>query len=757
MALLPDNGTRQQCQTAKCSLMGRTRHKFWYRYVSEMLGALCREKESFQQIYEGCQRSKRAMSDDLLQTLFDFYDGALFRRKYGEQLRKWDEDTELYVFLTFSSDGFEEFRTRTGNRTSWPVVFIILTLEPKHRSRATNALISAFIPGSHESSEFDSFLNPIVLDLVSLQKGIQVMCADGKMRLLKAFVFLGTFDYPGGSKPLGFMGHMALHLCRMCHKKKKHIDEINGRSVLPSSSKQIRSAAASGNREESYLKWIDGECPERRSDFETRQVWKQLDKLERSSARGSKAKLKRLQKETGILRNPVLGRLTMDFVHSIPYDPMHLLFLGWVKLLISLLCGFHPKTTSETPYAIPCAHFDALNESLRTNYSGIPACWGRGPESLEYESSFKAEDYKNFPLFYGPVLFSGLGVDRRVSKLWRLTSDIVCIARDPTPSVDDHEELESLVQMAHATFSQIFHIDASHAFCFTPNTHALLHLHDALLECGPLPNISQFLLERLVGEVGNFISSMVRPEANLFHKTQKLFCLRLLNGGLGVYGEKVAGHGAMFGRHSPVDEGCSDEHGGCTHDDDYHTLGCGTPIATGQEMQRVVSFIEQNILCRKDGLRIVECMSFDRMRVGHGDDAYDIETEANFFKRENTDEDGCRQKFWIAAVFENESVEVSRGQKAEVYNGRVKRIWRVSFKYRDVHEQLDQFRVTQIAQFEWQYGIREDRWDGTPSVKNGTGPRRGSTRHTMSTIECVTCVDRLIGVFDHRGKRFSGT
>lgn len=390
------------------------------------------------------------------------------------------------------------------------------------------------------------------------------------MRLLKAFVFLGTFDYPGGSKALGFMGHMAIHLCRMCHKTQKHVDEINGRSVLPSSSQQIRSTAANANRIERYWDWIDGECPERRSDFETRQVWKQLEKLKRSSARGSKAKLKRLPKETGILRKPVLGILSIDFVHSIPYDPMHLLFLGWVKLLISLLCGFHPKTSSETPHVIPCAHLDALNESLRTNYSRIPACWGRGPDSLEYKSSFKAEDFKNFALFYGPVLFSRQEGDRRVSRLWRLTSDIVCIASDRTPSVDDHEELESLVQMAHATFAQIFHIDAWHAFCFTPNTHALLHLHDSLRECGPLPNITQFLVDRPVGKVGNFISSMARPEANLFHKTQKLFCLRLLNGGLGVYGEKLAGLGTMFERDSNLDESGSDEDGGCSHEDVYH-------------------------------------------------------------------------------------------------------------------------------------------------------------------------------------------
>ena len=59
-------------------------------------------------------------------------------------------------------------------------------------------------------------------------------------------------------KALGFMGHMVLHLCRMCHKTQKHVDEINGRSVLLSSCEQKRSTAANANKDEVYFEWIDG-------------------------------------------------------------------------------------------------------------------------------------------------------------------------------------------------------------------------------------------------------------------------------------------------------------------------------------------------------------------------------------------------------------------------------------------------------------------------------------------------------------------
>ena len=48
-------------------------------------------------------------------------------------------------------------------------------------------------------------------------------------------------------------------------------------------------------------------------------------------------------RETGIKRRPVTGKFSLDFVQSIPYDPMHSLLLGWVKLVTTLVLGQHPK------------------------------------------------------------------------------------------------------------------------------------------------------------------------------------------------------------------------------------------------------------------------------------------------------------------------------------------------------------------------------------------------------------------------------
>lgn len=49
---------------------------------------------------------------------------------------------------------------------------------------------------------------------------------------------------------------------------------------------------------------------------------------------------------------------------------------------------------------------------------------------------------------------------------------------------------------------------------------------------GPLLNDSQFLPERVIGELGKHVHALVRPEANIFHSSHFLFALRMVSGGL---------------------------------------------------------------------------------------------------------------------------------------------------------------------------------------------------------------------------------
>lgn len=135
-----------------------------------MLCALCRESDSLEQLLDGCRRAQRAVKERNPFILFDYYDGSLFRRKHARRMRDWNEESDIIVFLTMSTDGFEIFRERRKPRTTWPLLFLGLNLAHCYRSRATNALVSAFIPGAHSPDHFDSLILEIIADLRCLER-----------------------------------------------------------------------------------------------------------------------------------------------------------------------------------------------------------------------------------------------------------------------------------------------------------------------------------------------------------------------------------------------------------------------------------------------------------------------------------------------------------------------------------------------------------------------------------------------------------
>lgn len=89
----------------------------------------------------------------------------------------------------------------------------------------------------------------------------------------------------------------------------------------------------------------------------------------------------------------------------------------------------------------------------------------------------------------------------RLTELLVATRDVLLIASDPTPAMEDIFELQRLIQKTHALFTKVFRVNEEHHPCFTPTTHAILHLLEILESCGPLLNVSQFLPERVMGEV----------------------------------------------------------------------------------------------------------------------------------------------------------------------------------------------------------------------------------------------------------------
>ena len=340
-------------------------------------------------------------------------------------------------------------------------------------------------------------------------------------------------------------------------------------------------------------RWIILECPQPRSHAEVEFIWRRLTYLKHNLRRGAKTDLQRYIKMTGIKRKPIMARLSLDFVQSVPYGPMHLLLLGWVKHIILLSSGIHPKAKL-SPLNYGSTHISHVNKSLRDGGNGITPSWGRPTLSIEHLEYFKAEDFKAFGQYYGQILFSASCFSKEMQELWIKTARVLEIVLDPTPLRRDVTALRNFVERLHEMFCDLFYQEDEQSFCFTPTTHAILHLPDMMEECGPLLNVSQFVVERFVGETGPLVKSRTKAETDMFNTHMKLFSLRLLKS-LGTDGEQPEERsdcedGSDSGTFTDFESSLCNT-GNCEYKDNGRMRGKGKVVGGKERLRECLSYV----------------------------------------------------------------------------------------------------------------------------------------------------------------------
>lgn len=749
MAATGVHARQRQCRVSGCdSVLGRSR-RYWYSLVSDQLTALCGARDSFQELMAGCRRARDAIKNPNTPYLDQYYDGETFKRLYGNDMKNWNEDSELYVFLTFSTDGFKVFEGRKQRKEAWPLAFMILNLADKHKYRAANVMKCAFIPGSHAPEYFDSFLYPIIVDIVRLEAGVDVLCADGKLRKLYVYVLFITADWPGASKVLGFSGHNALVACRFCLKISRYITEVHSTCMLPNTQDSLRQEVIGGSQP-SALEWLETECPNRRSSTETAFEW---NKIDRALRRGDRQTANEITRSKGIRRKPLISALKMDYVNSFPYDPMHQGLLGWVHHLLMLSSGLHKRCKlPNAHYSIRSERVDQISEVLNNAKSWTPSSWGRHPMGLADLNKYKAEDLKMFGIYYGFVVFRGCEIDVKVTKMWALTSKMLSIVFDPSPRKDDILSLQIVVAKLNALLRETFYAEERDSFCFTPTTHAILHLPDMLRECGPLVGVSQFTMERLVGEAGETAKSRRFPESNMFHHSQLRFALQIIDGGLSsrINYTKRMREGRYESR-SGVITGTNEE---------FHeevkvqvVFGPGVNVAGTQRLVQAKCFITDALLSVHGHcvVSISALRNLKRVTVIEHDEALHFETMSAYRLRNQRQPDGARQQFCVAAEFEMGSTGVS---DIRTYYGCVDELWDVTFQYNVVSSSSVHRTSITLARVLWDYGLRRDEY--AEAVYSNISARRNAlapvTPH--ASVEHISSLDRQISCMQSGVRRY---
>lgn len=122
---------------------------------------------------------------------------------------------------------WQEFITVNGKHTIYSVGAIYVTILnlPRHmRYKVVNTILVGIVPGPREPSlHINSFLSPLVLELLQLWEGIQctqLMDSHGSAQpvTLRAALLSVVCDIPGLAKVAGYLGHSARLGCTKCLK-----------------------------------------------------------------------------------------------------------------------------------------------------------------------------------------------------------------------------------------------------------------------------------------------------------------------------------------------------------------------------------------------------------------------------------------------------------------------------------------------------------------------------------------------------------
>ena len=356
----------------------------------------------------------------------------------------------------------------------------ILNLPRTERYKTKWTMLIGLIPGPSEPKEnINSFLKPLVNDLIELWNGIQIHCSS-TTTLIRGALIAVSCDIPAARKVCQFLGHKANKGCSRCEFEAQR---ENSRDVTSRMS---------------YFTAVD--LVPRLNDTVRLQANEFLDARNKTEA-------KEIQKKNGVRWSELLRLTYFDIVTMTMVDPMHTVFLGMIRRETELILQ-DPLFCNESQRVF----------CNRVKNFRVPYDVGRLPNSLGEKLEFSkltADQWKNFALIYAiPCLWELLPPESYESI--RLLCEIVKIIVQPALTNADISRLDCLIKSHHQCFEKNYG-----RFEVSVNYHMALHIPDMIKDFGPPHSFWCFSFERMNGVLSGLPNSNHHIEQELFTKFLK--------------------------------------------------------------------------------------------------------------------------------------------------------------------------------------------------------------------------------------------
>lgn len=392
--------------------------------------------------------------------------------------------TSTDIALQILTDGCQI--TKLRNFSTNPVIIINLNLPPTIRYNTENILLSTIIPGPNKHGNFDSWLHPLVEELLLLgSTGLQSFNSHTKKSFtLKAWPIVVSGDGPASAECMGLVNPgNAKSPCHQC--------------MIPG----VQGAGGATH----YIPHTEQGF----SGFEPRE--KLRAQIDLHDALRTDAAQRTSQKEFGITRKSVFTKLcSLHFPRSFPLDLMHCVLQNIVPSLFYLWRGkrfeaddvaelrkaakahkkkypeAQPLSTDVPSYVIHPKEWIFIGDAQHKSRKTIPNLLsGNAPRRIDKHSKgYKAKEWEAWLVRDGVTLLNEIDDFEPYLKNFQQLGMLYSLARGwditPTDLIQVHNSCVSFVREFETLY---YGNDPTKLKVCRINNHALLHL------CTSSPNI----------------------------------------------------------------------------------------------------------------------------------------------------------------------------------------------------------------------------------------------------------------------------
>ncbi|KAB5587887.1 Transposase family Tnp2 protein [Ceratobasidium theobromae] len=416
------------------------------------------------------------------------------------------------IALGIATDGFTLFkRRRRGHSTAWPIIIINYNLHPRIRNRLENVLCVGVIPGPKQCKDLNSFLVPLLDELLELESGVECPVSpapdrEGYNFVFRAFVILIFGDIPAVTKMLMMKGHNARRPCRRCM--------ISGVLCQLERNSVYYVPLADPNMDATVTY----------EDLELRTHQGFLHQLREIEAAPTEVARKQLAQNYGLNARSIFTHLrSIDLAICAPYDAMHLFFENLVPNMIRHWTGqFKGLDEGSGNYNLLPQQWTDIGRLTAQVARTVPSAFvGTLADIAQDGYLYKAEAYAFWIQSVAPIVLK----DRLPEDYYQhflLMRDIIVLCLQLEVSYEELDKLQRMVNEWVADYEMLYYQYKQSRLPACPLTiHALIHLPSYIRQTGPLWASWAFVMERFCGHLLPAVKNRTRPYEHLDNYVQR--------------------------------------------------------------------------------------------------------------------------------------------------------------------------------------------------------------------------------------------